>query len=94
MTPKTQKERLTYVPASTSAGAAYGLAVVDFGGYIGHDGQLPGYNSFAAYNPETGTTIIILTNLFAAPDGNTPATVIPKLIIGELAKTKDEDSKK
>ena len=68
------------------------MAVVDFGGYIGHDGRLPGYNSFAAYNPETGTTIIVLTNLFAAPDGNTPATVIPKLIIGELADTKKQST--
>lgn len=92
LTPKTQKERLTYVPASTSAGAAYGLAIVDFGGYIGHDGQLPGYNSFAAYNPDTGATIIVLTNVFAAPDGNTPATAIPKLIIKELADTEDEET--
>ncbi|HEX5848839.1 MAG TPA: hypothetical protein VFY59_06550 [Rubrobacter sp.] len=39
-------------------------------------------------------TIIVLTNLYAAPDGNTPATVIPKLIIGELADTEGESQTK
>ena len=39
------------------------------------------------YNPETGATIVVLTNLYSAPDGNAPATEITKLIIQELAST-------
>ncbi len=90
LSPETQKERLTYVSPAPSPEANYGLAVADFVGFIGHDGQIPGYNSFMGHNPETGETIVVLTNLYSAPDGNAPATRIPQLIIQELASTDGE----
>ncbi len=90
LSPETQRERLTYVSPAPSPEVNYGLAVADFAGFIGHDGQIPGYNSFMGYNPETGTTIVVLTNLYSAPDGNAPATEIPKLIIQELASNEGE----
>ena len=70
--------------------ANYGLATADFAGFLGHDGQIPGYNSFMGYNPRTGATIIVLTNLYTAPDGNAPATDIFKIIIKELSSTGGE----
>jgi D-alanyl-D-alanine carboxypeptidase len=90
LSPETQRERLTYVSPPPSPGANYGLAIADFAGFIGHDGQLPGYNTFMGFNPETGATIIVLTNLYTAPDGNAPATEIAKLIIKELSSTGGE----
>jgi CubicO group peptidase (beta-lactamase class C family) len=81
LSPETQRERLTYVSPAPAPDVNYGLAIADFAGFIGHDGQIPGYNTFMGYNPETGATIIVLTNLYTAPDGNAPATEIAKLII-------------
>jgi D-alanyl-D-alanine carboxypeptidase len=91
LSPETQRERLTYVSPAPSPEVNYGLGVADFAGFIGHDGQIPGYNSFMGYNPETGATIIVLTNLYTAPDGNAPATEITKLIIQELSGNEVED---
>ena len=85
LSPEIQRERLTYVSPAPSPEVNYGLAVADFAGFIGHDGQIPGYNSFMGHNPENGATIIVLTNLYSAPDGNAPATEITKLILKELS---------
>jgi hypothetical protein len=37
-----------------------------------------------AYQPEKQATIVVLTNLYAAPDGSEPANDLAKIIIGEL----------
>lgn len=78
-----QRERLTYVPSAPGA-PTYGLAIANFGGYIGHDGSLPGFQSFEGYNPTTGTTVVVLTNLQNAPDGHGTANELTMLIIGAL----------
>jgi D-alanyl-D-alanine carboxypeptidase len=88
-----QKERLTWVSPPPSPGAQYGLAIAEFpGGLIGHDGQLPGFNSFVAHNPETGATIVVFTNVFSAPDGSQPANEITKTIVQELSGTGGEET--
>jgi D-alanyl-D-alanine carboxypeptidase len=85
LSPETQKERLSWVSPPPGPDAQYGLAIAEFpGGLIGHDGQLPGFNSFVGHNPETGATIVVVTNVYSAPDGSSPATVITKPIIEEL----------
>ena len=85
LSPETQKERLSWVSPPPDPNAQYGLAIAEFpGGFIGHDGQLPGFNSFVAHNPETGATIVVVTNVYSAPDGSSPATEITKPIIEEL----------
>jgi D-alanyl-D-alanine carboxypeptidase len=88
-----QKERLTWVSPPPSPGVQYGLAIAEFpGGFIGHDGQLPGFNSFAAHNPETGATIVVFTNVYSAPDGSQPANEITKAIVQELSGTGGEET--
>ncbi len=88
-----QKERLTWVSPPPSPGAQYGLAIAEFpGGFIGHDGQLPGFNSFVAHNPETGATIVVFTNVYSAPDGSQPANEITKAIVQELSGTGGEET--
>ncbi|PYE20858.1 D-alanyl-D-alanine carboxypeptidase [Williamsia limnetica] len=85
----TQKLRLDSVqpmtPGSTS-GVGYGLGIAQFApGILGHDGQLPGFSSFMAYNLNTGDTIIVGTNLSASPvDGENAAVVVAKSIISTL----------
>ncbi|MBA3274175.1 MAG: serine hydrolase, partial [Chloroflexia bacterium] len=65
--------------------AVYGLALRKFGPLIGHDGALPGYQSFMGHDPDTGTTLIVFTNLTASPDGTMTANKIARAIIEALA---------
>jgi D-alanyl-D-alanine carboxypeptidase len=88
-----QKERLTWVSPPPSPGTQYGLAIAEFpGGFIGHDGQLPGFNSFVGHNPETGATIVVFTNVYSAPDGSQPANEITKAIVQELSGAGGEET--
>jgi D-alanyl-D-alanine carboxypeptidase len=81
----TQKERLSWIPTGPSPAAPkYGLAITNFQGFIGHDGQITGFQSFMAYQPQKGATIIVLTNLDTAPDGSLPANQLTRVILKEL----------
>jgi D-alanyl-D-alanine carboxypeptidase len=42
--------------------SGYGLGITDNGGWIGHGGALPGYESVIGYLPERQTTLVILIN--------------------------------
>lgn len=81
-----QQQRLASLhPTSDAPGAAsYGLALAQFGPFIGHDGSLPGYQSFMAHDPATDATLIVLTNLQSSPDGLMTANEIARPIISEL----------
>jgi D-alanyl-D-alanine carboxypeptidase len=85
--PAMQKTRLDSVQPIQAPGGAdvgYGLAIARFGPLYGHDGQIPGYNSFMAHDPATKNTVIVLTSLYAGPDGRQPANVIAMAIIQAL----------
>jgi D-alanyl-D-alanine carboxypeptidase len=85
--PAMQKTRLDSIqPLQTPDGAdvGYGLAIARFGPLIGHDGQIPGYNSFMAHDPAAENSVIVLTSLYAAPDGKQPANAIAMAIIQAL----------
>jgi D-alanyl-D-alanine carboxypeptidase len=77
--PATQRERLTWVKFPSPI--RYGLAIFDAGGFLGHNGQLPGFQSFMGYRPSDGATIIVLTNLNASQSGKEPADEIAKVIL-------------
>jgi D-alanyl-D-alanine carboxypeptidase len=82
----TQKERLSFVNLGTWLGKPYryGLGVVDFGGYLGHNGQIAGFQSWMGYQPERRATIIVLTNLDTAADGSDPGDDLARVIQQEL----------
>lgn len=85
--PAMQKKRLDSIqpiPTPDGTDIGYGLAIVRFGPLYGHDGQLPGYNSFMAHDPATKNTVIVLTSLYAGADGRQPANVIAMAIIQAL----------
>ncbi|GAB4052758.1 serine hydrolase domain-containing protein [Catellatospora paridis] len=87
---KTQQMRLDSIqPIQTPAPfeVGYGLALVRFGPLYGHDGQIPGFNSFMAHDPVRKDTVIVLTSLFAAPDGKQPANALAMAIIQALYGT-------
>jgi D-alanyl-D-alanine carboxypeptidase len=63
----TEEERLEFCPIPyTLEGPTefgYGLGILSFGTWIGHDGSVPGYSSEVFYEPETGATIVGMENL-------------------------------
>jgi D-alanyl-D-alanine carboxypeptidase len=82
-----QRERLDSIsPADPDdpESAGYGLALARFGPMFGHDGSLPGYQSFMGHDPERDATLIIVTTLQFGPAGEQPANQLAKAIIREL----------
>lgn len=63
LSPAAQTERLRFLPApSEGDGALYGLGLENQNGWIGHNGNLDGYQSYAYYLPAEDTTLIMLVN--------------------------------
>ncbi|WP_328601559.1 serine hydrolase domain-containing protein [Nocardia terrae] len=79
---RTQQIRIDSIPPvdpANPAAAAYGLGIVRFGPHLlGHDGQLPGFMSFMGYDPDSGLSIVVVTNLAAVPSGEGSALVLVK----------------
>lgn len=84
LSPAMQRERLSW-SSTLSESLKYGLGVADFDGFIGHNGGLPGYQSFAGYMPGKDATIVVLTNLQMTANGATPADTFAKMIRQDLA---------
>jgi D-alanyl-D-alanine carboxypeptidase len=87
LSPEMQKTRLDSVrPTDPAApdGPGYGLALARFGPFYGHTGELPGFNTFAGYDPQTDTTVVVWASLAPSPDGQDPAAQMAKVTIGEV----------
>jgi D-alanyl-D-alanine carboxypeptidase len=68
-------DSLTLEPDNPSPGD-YGLAWQAYGPLIGHDGAIPGFQSFMGHDPVSDTTIVVLCNLRDGPAGGRPANEI------------------
>lgn len=91
---KTQKLRLDSIQptiAGQPSGVGYGLGIAQFApNILGHDGQLPGFSSFMAYDSVHHNTIIIGANLSASPvTGENAAVVLAKSVISALYGASD-----
>jgi D-alanyl-D-alanine carboxypeptidase len=84
LTPTTQAERLDWVPTGPPPAPRYGLHITDFAGVIGHDGALPGYQSFMGYLPARDATLVVLANVFPDAECGSPADEIAKVILRQL----------
>ena len=85
LTPKLQAERLQTVDApGLPPQDGYGLGIFNLGGWIGHNGSLPGYQTVAVYLPENQTTMVILINTDIESNGGEPSTTIATAITKEL----------
>lgn len=85
--PDLQRVRMASIRPAGSApeSAGYGLGIAKFGPMVGHDGQIPGFNSFMARDPDERNTVIVLTSLFAGANGQQPANEMARVIITALA---------
>ncbi|MEO8446498.1 MAG: serine hydrolase domain-containing protein [bacterium] len=88
---KSQEERLkwgkVFVPATggwANADLRYAFAIADFEGAYGHNGGIPGFNSFMGYDPVLDATIIVLVNMQDNKNGVGPADSIAHVILNTL----------
>lgn len=79
LTPATQKQRLRFIAPPGRTGFAYGLGLENTNGWIGHDGDMPGYESLAIYLPSRKATVVVLINTGT----DITARVAPKEKLGE-----------
>jgi D-alanyl-D-alanine carboxypeptidase len=84
--PEMQKERLKVVPIEGKpATDGYGMGIFNIGGWIGHNGSLPGYQTLSAYLPEKETTLIIELNTDEDYQGHEPSSVVATAITEVLS---------
>jgi D-alanyl-D-alanine carboxypeptidase len=70
LSPATQAERLKFLPApSEGTGALYGLGLENQNGWIGHNGNIDGFQSYVYYLPPEDTTLVMLVNSNVQPLG-------------------------
>jgi D-alanyl-D-alanine carboxypeptidase len=85
LTPEMQAQRLQTVGApGLPPQDGYGLGIFNLGGWIGHNGSLPGYQTVAVYLPQTQTTMVILINTDIEHQGSEPSTALATAITKEL----------
>jgi len=80
LTPATQAEREKFVSLPGFDGDGYGLGLFRTGGWIGHNGSLPGYESVTMYLPEEHATMVLLLNSDIIYAGNEPSTLFAEAI--------------
>ncbi|WP_333891156.1 serine hydrolase domain-containing protein [Mycolicibacterium gadium] len=81
LTPEMQAQRLqTVTTPGMPAQDGYGVGLFKLGGWIGHNGSLPGYQTVSVYLPEKQTSLVIFTNTDIASNGQEPSTVVAKAI--------------
>jgi D-alanyl-D-alanine carboxypeptidase len=81
LTPQMQAQRLETVGSpGMPPDDGYGLGIFNLGGWIGHNGSLPGYQTVAVYLPQKQTTMVILLNTDIENHGNEPGTTVATAI--------------
>jgi D-alanyl-D-alanine carboxypeptidase len=82
ISPELQKERMTWVTLSPNTPErAYGMGIGIDHGWLGHTGELPGYNTCAYYLPAKKATIVVMVNSDIPVGKANPAPAIMKTLI-------------
>jgi D-alanyl-D-alanine carboxypeptidase len=85
LTPEMQAQRLQTVGSpGLPPRDGYGLGILILGGWIGHNGSLPGYQTVAVYQPDERTTLVILINTDISVQGGAPGAAIAAAVTKEL----------
>ena len=75
---QTQRERFLKAPGFGTAG--YGLGMFKVGGWIGHNGSLPGYQTLVVYLPARKATMVLLINSDIAYKGTPLSTLLGEAV--------------
>jgi D-alanyl-D-alanine carboxypeptidase len=75
----TQRERLKMLPTGFP-GTRYGLGILETGGWIGHNGSLPGYESVTVHLPSKKATLVLLLNTDITHEGQEPSSLVARAI--------------
>lgn len=79
--PEVQEERLKFLAANgLEPPDGYGLSIFSTGGWIGHNGSLPGYETVVMYLPEKELSLTVMINTDEIWEGNEPSTVVAEAI--------------
>jgi D-alanyl-D-alanine carboxypeptidase len=85
LTPQMQAQRLQTVGSpGMPPQDGYGLGIFNLGGWIGHNGSLPGYQTVVVYLPQKQTALVILTNTDIEYQGGEPSTALATALTKEL----------
>lgn len=68
LSPRMQAERLTWVSNPNDSNKYYGLGIMKYGNFLGHDGTMPGFESLVYYLPSRNATIVVLANTLSPPN--------------------------
>ncbi|WP_063753199.1 serine hydrolase domain-containing protein, partial [Streptomyces resistomycificus] len=79
LSPETQRERLRMLPTGYP-GTGYGLGIFESGGWIGHNGSIPGYESVTVYLPSKKATLVILLNTDVTYEGQEPSSLVARAV--------------
>ncbi|MEV0113525.1 serine hydrolase domain-containing protein [Streptomyces sp. NPDC050844] len=79
LSPETQKQRLKMLPTGYP-GTNYGLGIFSSGGWIGHNGSIPGYESVTVYLPSKKATLVVLINTDITHEGQEPSSLVARAI--------------
>ncbi|WP_261717576.1 serine hydrolase domain-containing protein [Streptomyces sp. FZ201] len=79
LSPRTQAERLKMLPTGVP-GTSYGLGIFESGGWIGHNGSIPGYETVTVYLPSKRATLVLMLNTDITSQGQEPSSLVARAI--------------
>ncbi|MFI1223071.1 MULTISPECIES: serine hydrolase domain-containing protein [unclassified Streptomyces] len=79
LSPATQAQRLKTLPTGFP-GLSYGLGIFETGGWIGHNGSLPGYETVTVYLPAQKATMVIMINTDSLSGTQEPSTLLARAV--------------
>ncbi|MFF2045895.1 serine hydrolase domain-containing protein [Kitasatospora sp. NPDC058170] len=79
LSPQTQCERLKVLPTGFP-GTNYGLGIFETGGWIGHNGSIPGYETVTVHLPAQRATLVIMINTDIFSQGQEPSTLLARAV--------------
>ena len=80
LSPETQAQRLKTLPTGFP-GTTYGLGILKTGGWIGHNGSLPGYETVTVYLPSQKATLVLMLNTdVRRVDNQEPSTLLARAV--------------
>lgn len=79
LSPETQAQRLKFLPTGFP-GTGYGLGIMNSGGWIGHNGSIPGYETVTVYLPSQKATLVLMLNTDITTQGMEPSSPVARAI--------------